>query len=132
MRCLYCGKELALFKRLTGGGEFCSDAHRQKYQEEYNQLALSRLLQASPAAEGAGKNALGKANGQDRGTLEVAPDIAVGELEVGVHEAPVSVGRGSNGSGTGGSGATNGTGGNNGSYRFQGHDRDDYDLDKPA
>ena len=46
MRCLYCGKELALLKRLTGGGEFCSDAHKQSYQEEYNRLALSRLLQA--------------------------------------------------------------------------------------
>src|SRR6266849_1436029 len=50
MRCLYCGKELALLKRLTGG-EFCSDAHRQRYQEEYNQLALNRLLQAKPPGE---------------------------------------------------------------------------------
>ncbi len=48
MRCLYCGKELALLKRWTGGGEFCSDAHRQQYQEEYSQLALNRLLQAKP------------------------------------------------------------------------------------
>src|SRR5580704_7951555 len=46
MRCLYCGKELALFKRLRGG-EFCSDAHRLRYQEEYTQLALNRLLQAN-------------------------------------------------------------------------------------
>ena len=29
MRCLYCGNELALLKKLTGGGEFCSEAHRQ-------------------------------------------------------------------------------------------------------
>jgi hypothetical protein len=50
MRCLYCGKELPLFKRLRGG-EFCSDAHRQSYQEEYTQLALSRLLQANSAGE---------------------------------------------------------------------------------
>lgn len=47
MRCLYCGKELALLKRLTGS-EFCSDAHKQSYQDEYNRLALSRLLQAQP------------------------------------------------------------------------------------
>src|SRR5947199_9211610 len=53
MRCLYCGKELALLKRLRGGGEFCSDVHRQQYQEEYNQLALDRLLQAKPADEAA-------------------------------------------------------------------------------
>src|ERR1043165_407641 len=51
MRCLYCGKELALLKRWTGGGDFCSDAHRQRYQEEYNQLALNRLLQAQQPAE---------------------------------------------------------------------------------
>src|SRR5258708_11923489 len=51
MRCLYCGKELALLKRLTGSGEFCSDSHKQSYQEEYNRLALSRLLQAQSRSE---------------------------------------------------------------------------------
>jgi hypothetical protein len=50
MRCLHCGKELALFKRLTKG-EFCSDEHRQAYQREYSQMALSRLLQAKPPVE---------------------------------------------------------------------------------
>ena len=50
MRCLYCGKELALFKRLRGG-EFCSDAHRLRYQEEYTQLALNRLMQANAQKE---------------------------------------------------------------------------------
>jgi hypothetical protein len=49
MRCLYCGNELALLKKLTGYGEFCSEAHRQKYQEQYNRLALTRLLQAQDA-----------------------------------------------------------------------------------
>ncbi len=49
MRCLYCGKELALFKRLTKGSEFCSEAHRTKYQEEFNDLALNRLLQSRTA-----------------------------------------------------------------------------------
>jgi hypothetical protein len=51
MRCLYCGKHLALFRKLTGGGEFCSDAHREKYHEEYNRLAVSRLLQAQTRPE---------------------------------------------------------------------------------
>src|ERR1022692_4026772 len=46
MRCLHCGKVLPLLKRLSGG-EFCSDAHRRDYQQEYSQLALNRLLQAS-------------------------------------------------------------------------------------
>jgi len=51
MRCRYCGKELALLKRLTGGGGFCSEAHKQSYQDEYNQLALRRLLQAQKGRE---------------------------------------------------------------------------------
>jgi len=51
MRCLYCGKQLALFKKLTGGGEFCSDAHKQKYHEEYNRLALNRLMEAQSRQE---------------------------------------------------------------------------------
>ena len=46
----YGGKELALFKRLRGG-EFCSDAHRLRYQEEYTQLALNRLLQANSSKD---------------------------------------------------------------------------------
>src|SRR5579864_3057869 len=51
MRCLYCGKHLPLFRKLTGGGEFCSDAHRDTYHEEYNRLAVSRLLQAQSRPE---------------------------------------------------------------------------------
>src|SRR5581483_9265991 len=53
MRCLYCGRQLALLRKLTGGGEFCSDAHRQSYQDEYNRLALSRLLQSQSPGEDA-------------------------------------------------------------------------------
>src|SRR5437868_132020 len=51
MPCLYCGKELALLKRLRGGGEFCSEAHRLRYREEYDELALNRLLQAKQQPE---------------------------------------------------------------------------------
>jgi hypothetical protein len=51
MQCLFCGKELALLKRLRGGAEFCSEAHRKEYQEQYEQLALARLLQAKPPTE---------------------------------------------------------------------------------
>lgn len=45
MRCLQCGKALPLLKRWAGG-EFCSDAHRKEYQQEYTNLALRRLQQA--------------------------------------------------------------------------------------
>jgi hypothetical protein len=48
---LYCGKRLALLKKLTGGGEFCSDAHKQSYHEEYNKLALNRLMEAQTRQE---------------------------------------------------------------------------------
>jgi hypothetical protein len=47
MRCLHCGKDIPLFKRLSGG-EFCSDAHRREYQQEYSKLALSRLMHPVP------------------------------------------------------------------------------------
>src|ERR1700676_5116465 len=47
MRCLQCGKEVPMFKRLAGS-EFCSEAHRREYKEEYSQLALGRLLQSKP------------------------------------------------------------------------------------
>jgi hypothetical protein len=54
MRCLYCGKQLALFRKLTGGGEFCSDSHKHAYHEEYNKLALSRLMEAQTRQEDRG------------------------------------------------------------------------------
>ncbi len=72
MRCLYCGKELALLKRLTGGGEFCSEAHKQSYQEEYNRLALSRLLQAQ-------KKKGQQANSQGQNAEPPATAVAVAE-----------------------------------------------------
>ena len=59
MQCLFCGKELALLKRLRGGGEFCSEAHRKEYQDQYEQLALARLMQAKPPAEHLPPGALG-------------------------------------------------------------------------
>src|SRR5882762_5826347 len=48
MHCLYCDRPLALLKRLTGDGEFCSKEHRKIYQKEHNQLGLARLLEAQP------------------------------------------------------------------------------------
>jgi len=50
MHCLYCDRPLALLKRLTGDGEFCSKEHRKIYQREHNQLALERLLETQPGA----------------------------------------------------------------------------------
>ena len=50
MRCLHCGVELALLKKLAGGENFCSDAHRAAYHDEFSRLALDRLMQARPAS----------------------------------------------------------------------------------
>jgi hypothetical protein len=52
MHCLYCDRPLALLKRLTGDGEFCSKEHRKIYQQEHNHLALARLLESQPKAKG--------------------------------------------------------------------------------
>ena len=48
MKCLYCGGPLtlALLKKITGAGEFCSDECRRGYQSEFNRLAVGRLQQA--------------------------------------------------------------------------------------
>ena len=51
--CLYCDRPLALLKRLTGDGEFCSKEHRKIYQQRHNQLALERLLQPPQPKGGA-------------------------------------------------------------------------------
>lgn len=84
MRCLYCGNELALLKKLTGHGEFCSEAHRQKYQEQYNRLALSRLLQSDRPPER--RPPLSKTAVRPNNTL--GPGKARRELESGDAQQP--------------------------------------------
>ena len=118
MRCLHCGKELALFKRLTSGGEFCSDAHRQKYQEEYNQLALTRLLQASPVADSAEKGTVGKTRDAQGPALERVTETR--------EEIPVEVGYKSTANGS------NGSNGTNGSYAWQEEEAPAHELEHDA
>src|SRR4051812_19632539 len=50
MRCLHCGTELPVFKRLSGQ-EFCSEDHRQRYYQRYDRIALDRLSDAQPIVE---------------------------------------------------------------------------------
>jgi hypothetical protein len=84
MQCLYCGKELALLKRWTGGGQFCSEAHKQSYQEEYNRIGLNRLLQAQP------KTGSSKSAQAEEPPAHVAAPVAVEEpAEQTVEETPV-------------------------------------------
>ncbi len=45
MRCLYCGKRIALLRRLSDG-EFCTLEHRTAYHAEQQQLAIKRLMEA--------------------------------------------------------------------------------------
>jgi len=84
MRCLYCGKELALLKRLRGGGDFCSDAHKHGYQEEYNRLALSRLLQAQKKGQQANSSPVPNASPPPQAVLAL-------QEPVGEEEQPVTV-----------------------------------------
>ena len=79
MRCLYCGKQLALFKKLTGGGEFCSDSHKQSYHEEYNKLALNRLMEAQTRQE-------------ERSPLKTAPEAAPASAPEPAFTAPMARG----------------------------------------
>jgi len=37
--CLYCGKSSWLRFKITGGGEFCSSAHRQAYHDRLRRVA---------------------------------------------------------------------------------------------
>src|SRR6266545_2052651 len=81
MHCLYCDRPLALLKRLTGDGEFCSKEHRKIYQKEHNQLALARLMESQPGAKGKARPGLKQAAPAKRG-----PDRAdfISEVPSGV------------------------------------------------
>ena len=72
MRCLHCGKELAVFKRLARQ-EFCSDIHRRQYREKYDQLALGRLLEEKSPEESTKK----------------APKNGKGPITLGLGEPPL-------------------------------------------
>jgi hypothetical protein len=50
--CLHCGKQLALLKTFAVSTQFCSDDHRQRYQDHSNRLALDRLLRATDREKG--------------------------------------------------------------------------------
>lgn len=75
MRCLQCGKDLPLLKRMAGS-EFCSDAHRREYQQEYSDLALGRLLQSKPPGL------------ENSGGLNGAPALATPPPPANGHSAP--------------------------------------------
>lgn len=45
MQCLQCGVAIALLHKLRNGTVFCSEQCRRTYQDESNQLAMSRLMQ---------------------------------------------------------------------------------------
>lgn len=45
MRCLHCGKRLSLLRKFADA-EFCSDEHRQEFQQQQSDLALARLIEA--------------------------------------------------------------------------------------
>jgi hypothetical protein len=70
--CRHCGKPLPFLQKFSGGEEFCSKAHRQSYHDEYDRLALGRLVTA--------------------GTPEVRADTATAVLEQAPPETPPAPG----------------------------------------
>jgi hypothetical protein len=50
MRCLQCGKQLALLKKLTES-DFCSAEHRKLFLDEQQRLMLERLSSNRPYLE---------------------------------------------------------------------------------
>jgi hypothetical protein len=78
MRCLQCGVEMALLKKLRNSTEFCSDECRQKYQDESNQMAVSRLMQQRrPKPARAALGAAGSPPGAATGVVDRAPAAPV-------------------------------------------------------
>ncbi len=49
MKCLQCGTELDRLSKWRGSSEYCSEECKKASQEEFNRLAMSRLMQTRPA-----------------------------------------------------------------------------------
>ncbi len=49
MRCLHCGKRLALLRKLRDG-QYCSDEHRVQFAQKQEELALARLIEVQQNA----------------------------------------------------------------------------------
>ncbi|MCC6367985.1 MAG: hypothetical protein IT165_31050 [Bryobacterales bacterium] len=64
MKCLYCGKRLALLRKLTDG-EFCSDMHRRLFHQEHEKMALTRLMDAQKRFETLTRTGTETSNGKN-------------------------------------------------------------------
>ncbi len=49
MKCLQCGTELDRLSKWRGSSEYCSEECKKKSTEEFNRLAMNRLMQPRPA-----------------------------------------------------------------------------------
>ena len=49
MKCLQCGTELDRLSKWRGSSEYCSEECKRANQDEFNQLAMNRLMQPRPA-----------------------------------------------------------------------------------
>jgi hypothetical protein len=75
--CALCGKQIRLLSRLTDSQQFCSDDHRKQYQEQTNQLALTRLKGKKVRRQGGG-NTKAAAASAPQASVSEAPDPMVG------------------------------------------------------
>ena len=65
MKCLQCGTELDRLSKWRGSSEYCSEECKKANQDEFNRLAMSRLMQPRPARSSA-RAAAGGARGVER------------------------------------------------------------------
>ncbi|MFN0107038.1 MAG: hypothetical protein ACKV2U_33700 [Bryobacteraceae bacterium] len=49
MKCLQCGTELDRLSKWRGSSEYCSEECKKRSQEEFNRLAMNRLMRPRPA-----------------------------------------------------------------------------------
>lgn len=91
MRCLYCGKRLPLLRKLTDP-EFCTAAHRRRYQQEQEKMALARLTDGQEkysSITGLNTQSNGKRKAAQQGPLPARQEEEPGFLEQRVEAKPL-------------------------------------------
>jgi hypothetical protein len=89
MRCLQCGKRLALLRKLRDG-EFCSDLHREQFTRVQEEMALARLIELQQATR---RPAAGRAtfSPADAGRRQAPPAARLIGLLVPARPSPLAL-----------------------------------------
>lgn len=71
MKCLQCGTELDRLSKWRGSSDYCSEECKKASQDEFNRLAMSRLMQPRPARTNARPVASGRSVESSTGSVIV-------------------------------------------------------------